>query len=247
MSDVAYTVGPKGKTPAFFFCDHATNHVPEGLRGLGLSAAQLNDHIAYDPGSAALAKALAEAFEARALFCRFSRLVIDPNRGEDRADLIMTSSDTIAIPGNQNLSVDEKNHRLNQYHRPYHRHLADELDSLTAAHADPFVVSFHSFCQTTRARRSPRPWEAGMLWCDDRASAMAILSHLTAQGVQVGDNQPYSAKLYNYSVSRHVVPRELRHITLEVRQDMLASPAAILRWRDLLFEPLQTLIRPQNI
>ncbi|PHR63039.1 MAG: N-formylglutamate amidohydrolase [Robiginitomaculum sp.] len=240
--EVAKTTGPRGTSPAFFFCDHATNIIPDGFAGLGLSDNQLDDHIAYDPGSADLAAALAEALSARILFCGYSRLVIDPNRGEERADLIMKTSDTISVPGNQNLSADERHHRLAQYYHPYHCKLSDELDCLTQAQSNPFVISMHSFCRALRGEREERPWEAGLLWRDDRASAMTVMEHLSANGVKVGDNQPYSAKLYNYSVNRHVGSRGLRHITLEIRQDLLNSTQAINRWRDLLFEPLRALI-----
>ena len=40
-------------------------------------------HIAYDVGAAGVARALAEALDAPVILSDFSRLVIDPNRGED--------------------------------------------------------------------------------------------------------------------------------------------------------------------
>jgi predicted N-formylglutamate amidohydrolase len=81
-----------------------------------------------------------------------------------------------------------------------------------------------------------------LLWSDDKKSADIIMQSLNKAGVIVGDNQPYSAKIYNYSVNRHVGSRSLRHITLEIRQDLLQSPESINKWRDLLFDPLQGLI-----
>ncbi|VAV94337.1 FIG00792428: hypothetical protein [hydrothermal vent metagenome] len=239
---IASAIGQQGHSAAFFFCDHAVNTVPDDFQSLGLSPAQLDDHIAYDPGSAALTRALANALQARAVFCGFSRLLIDPNRGLDRTDLIMPTSDSILIPGNQNLSERQKRERLDAYHRPYHLRLEEELDVLGESHTDPLVISVHSFCRTLRGSDTVRPWEAGLLWRDDPHSAKIMIEHLQDKGIEVGDNQPYSAKLYNYSVNRHVGSRGFRHITLEIRQDLLATPKHINRWRDLLFAPLQGLI-----
>jgi predicted N-formylglutamate amidohydrolase len=239
---IARSTGEVSGSPAFFFCDHAVNTVPDELHSLGLTHVQLEDHIAYDPGAAALTAALADAFSARAVFCGFSRLIIDPNRGVDRQDLIMPSSDTIAIPGNQDLEEREKRRRLDSYHRPYHQYLEEELDALTDRHPDPFVISIHSFCRALRGASEERPWQAGVLWRDDYNSAKRVMDHLSANGIEVGDNKPYSAKLYNYSVNRHVGSRGLRHLTLEIRQDLLNSPQAVIRWKNLLFDPLRALI-----
>ena len=235
-------IGDVAQNPVFFFCDHVVNAVPEGFDALGLNPALLAGHIAFDPGAAALSEALATKLKARALFCGFSRLLIDPNRGIDRDDLIVATSDTITIPGNQNLSQSDIEHRLNNYFHPYHQALSDELDALTVRHKDPFVISIHTFSKTLRTPHPPRPWEVGLLWSDDQKSAAIMMQSLSEAGIIVGDNQPYSAKIYNYSVNRHVGSRGLRHITLEVRQDLLQSPEAINKWRDLLFEPLQGLI-----
>lgn len=245
MSDfpIAVCDGPHDQSPVFFFCDHAVSTIPDDLQSLGLSPAQLQDHIAFDPGSADVARALAKELSARAVYCGYSRLIIDPNRGVDRTDLIMKTSDTVLIPGNQNLTEQQKRHRLDSYHRPYHQILEEELDKLTDLHPDPLVVSVHSFSRTMRGEQRDRPWEAGLLWRDDQPSAALVMDHLRSEGVLVGDNQPYSAKIYNYSVNRHVGSRGLRHLTLEICQDSLTNKSAINRWKNLLLPPLQALIR----
>jgi len=235
-------IGDATKSPVFIFCDHAVNTIPAKLSSLGLPLGLLEGHIAYDPGAASLSEALAIKFNARALFCGFSRLLIDPNRGIDRDDLIVETSDEVAIPGNQNLSKSEIEYRLNNYFHPYHQTLSDELDALTAVHQDPFIISIHTFSKQLRESHQERPWEVGLLWSDDPVSADIMMRSLNKAGVIVGDNQPYSAKIYNYSVNRHVGSRGLRHITLEVRQDLLLTENDINKWRDLLFEPLQGLI-----
>ena len=76
-----------------FLCDHASNYVPRELAGLGLNARAFDRHIAYDIGGAELTRGLAAHFGAPAALSKFSRLLIDPNRGEDDPTLIMRLSD----------------------------------------------------------------------------------------------------------------------------------------------------------
>ncbi len=238
----AYAKGPKGQSPAFLFCDHATNALPAQYGSLGLSAEQVNDHIAYDPGAAALTEILGERLRARTVYCRFSRLLIDPNRGLERDDLVVEQSDSVVIPGNQNLGWEEREHRINTYYRPYHEFLDYELEEHVRAVSDPLVVSIHSFCRALRCRESHRPWQVGILWKDDEKSAWTMINALRHQGLSVGDNEPYSAKAYNYTVDRHVGARGLRHLTLEIRQDLIADETHVRQWADLIETPLRALI-----
>ena len=55
-------------------------------------------HIAWDPGARGVTLALGRLLAAPALLTRFSRLVIDPNRGEDDPTLIMRLYDGTIVP-----------------------------------------------------------------------------------------------------------------------------------------------------
>mgnify|MGYP000137233334 CR=1 FL=1 len=72
-------------------CDHASNLVPDWVCGgdLGIAPADMARHIAYDLGAAGVARALGEILNGPVICTNFSRLVIDPNRGEDDPTLIM--------------------------------------------------------------------------------------------------------------------------------------------------------------
>ena len=71
-------------------CDHATNRVPDWLGGdLGILPEDMNRHIAFDLGAKGVAIALGEYLNSPVLLSDFSRLVIDPNRGEDDPTLVM--------------------------------------------------------------------------------------------------------------------------------------------------------------
>ena len=84
-------------------CDHAGNAMPPEYGTLGLPPEQLARHIAYDIGAAQVTRALAAALGAPAVMTRYSRLLIDPNRGTDDPTLIMRLSDGAVIPGNRRL------------------------------------------------------------------------------------------------------------------------------------------------
>ena len=100
--------------------DHATNRLPPEYGDLGLDPSAFSRHIAYDIGVEPLTRALAAILGAPAVMSCFSRLLIDPNRGEDDPTLIMKISDGAIIPRNYPMSAEEADFRLNHFHRPYH-------------------------------------------------------------------------------------------------------------------------------
>ena len=105
-------------------CDHAGNAIPPAYGTLGLPPEQLERHIAYDIGAAQVTRRLAAALGVPALLTRYSRLLIDPNRGADDPTLIMRLSDGAVIPGNRRLDDAERERRARLYYAPYHRAIA---------------------------------------------------------------------------------------------------------------------------
>src|SRR5258706_7943081 len=95
---------PQGSGRFVFFCDHASNYIPAELNDLGLPAAELARHIAWDIGAAGVTEALSVIFDAPAILCGTSRLVIDCNRQLEHPDLIPAVSDGTVIPGNLHLT-----------------------------------------------------------------------------------------------------------------------------------------------
>lgn len=232
-----------GSAPLFIFVDHASHAIPPAYDALGLPADILATHIGWDIGAAALGRTLATDLQAKAQFCQFSRLLIDPNRSLDKSDLIPGEADRIPIPGNQALSAAERHHRINTYHAPYHEQLARALDQVCLTHDDPLILSVHSFTPRLIGDAQMRPWHIGLLWRDDEASAHTFMAELAAStDYTVGDNQPYDARVFNYSVDRHVGPRGLRHITIEVRQDLISNEAGVARVAGKIGPALKTLL-----
>lgn len=218
-------------------CDHAANTVPPTVAGgdLGLDPQDMARHIAFDIGAAGVTAALAERLNAPAIFSNFSRLVIDPNRGEDDPTLLMKLYDGTIIPANRHANAAEREHRLTTCYRPYH----DALTELAARPAT-VIVSIHSFTPQLRGR-APRPWEIGVLYAHDTRLALPLLDLLrTETDLTVGDNEPYSGHLPGDAVDRHALQHGRPNVLIELRNDLIADPAGQRAWADRLAPILET-------
>jgi predicted N-formylglutamate amidohydrolase len=225
--------------PARFLvtCDHATNTVPDFVSGgtLGLGGRDMARHIAYDVGAAGVARALAQALDGPAILTDFSRLVIDPNRGEDDPTLVMKLYDGTVIPANRHAEAAEVEHRLNRLYRPYHSALAD----LAARRDDTVLVSIHSFTRQLRGR-PPRPWHLAALYAADTRLAHPLLARLRAEpDLCVGDNQPYGGHLPGDTIARHGIAHQRPNILIEIRNDLIETPEAQAGWAARLAPILQ--------
>ena len=209
--------------------DHASNRVPDDI-DLGIDPSLLTQHIAVDIGVAAVAELLADRPGFDAFLCNVSRLVCDCNRDEGAPAIIPIASDGHAIPGND-LTHAGHEARLNRFFRPYHAALTDRL----AATPVSLILSLHSF--TPRLASDPaqqRPWQVGVLYnADDRAARVAI-PLLEAEGLVVGDQQPYSGKLLNATMNRHAEAEGRPYLGIEIRQDEIGEAAGQAIWAERL-------------
>ncbi len=218
-------------------CDHATNLIPPRYELLGLDEIQLNRHIAYDIGAMAVARELGAALNATVISSRFSRLLIDPNRGEDDPTLIMQISDGAIVPGNATLPRTEREARIAAFYRPYHAAIAGEIDAMLGRGLVPVIFSIHSFTEAWRG--VPRKWHAAVLWDNDPRLAVPLLRELRARtGAEVGDNEPYSGHLRNDSIFQHATLRGLPNALIEVRQDLIRDAKGQHEWAELLAKSL---------
>jgi predicted N-formylglutamate amidohydrolase len=126
-----------GAGPLLFLCDHASSAVPAAYGWLGLDADLFKTHIAYDIGAAGVTRALASAYGAPAVLGRWSRLLVDLNRGPDDPTLVMKLSDGSIIPGNRDAGEAEIAQRIRQFHEPYHRAIESEIERLSCLGDDP--------------------------------------------------------------------------------------------------------------
>src|SRR6202171_6871510 len=94
---------PPGRSPFLLISDHYGRLIPRTLGDLGLPAAELTRHIAWDPGIAGVAEALSKHLDAHLIAQRYSRLVIDCNRPPLVAGSIPRISEATTIPGNEGI------------------------------------------------------------------------------------------------------------------------------------------------
>ncbi len=210
-------------------CDHASNAVPPMIRGgdLGLAPADMNRHIAYDIGAAGVTLRLAELLDAPAILSTFSRLVIDPNRGEDDPTLLMQLYDGTVIPGNRDLDADERQRRLDLCYRPYHK----ALERLAARRDDQVYLAIHSYTPRLNGRPE-RPWQVGILHdpTDSRFAEALIAGLQKESDLYVGDNEPYSGALSGDSVDRHALQHGRPNALIELRHDLIDTEEGQARW-----------------
>jgi predicted N-formylglutamate amidohydrolase len=225
-------VNPDGDPSLLILCDHATNIVPASVNEgtLGLPSAEMERHIAFDIGARGVALELAAILDAPALLTRFSRLVIDPNRGEDDPTLVMRLYDGTIVPANRHVTEAEVERRLDIFHRPYHAAVDVQIDRMIACGAAPALISIHSYTPQLRSR-PPRPWHVGVLWLHDGRIARPLLRRLRAEpDLCVGENQPYDGQLEGDTLSRHGTRRGLRHVLIEMRHDLIDTAEGQRLW-----------------
>ena len=213
-------------------CDHARNTVPDFVSGgcLGLAAGDMGRHIAYDVGAEGVARELARLLNAPYIGTNFSRLVIDPNRGEDDPTLIMQIYDGSIIPGNASLTETDKIERLDHLYRPYHAAVA----RAAGPHNHQPIVSVHSFTPQLRGR-AHRPWHIGLLTAGDRRLADPMFTALARERhLVVGDNEPYTGALKGDAMDRHGVQAGRPHVLVEIRSDLIETSDGQKEWAERL-------------
>lgn len=222
-------------------CDHATNLVPRAYGTLGMPDDQMTRHIAYDIGAARVTTRLCELLGAPAVLANYSRLLIDPNRGEDDPTLVMRLSDGAIVPGNARVDSAEIERRRTLYYEPYHAAIDSAIDAALATGRVPVIVSIHTFTESWRGRS--RPWDAGILWDKDPRLARPLIDGLSREaGLVVGDNQPYNGKLTGDCMYKHGTGRGLAHALVEIRQDLVRPPDGQREWADRLARVMAPLL-----
>lgn len=228
---------------AVIVCDHASNHVPAEFADLGLAAADLSRHIAWDPGALGVARGLAQRLEAPLAYSTVSRLIVDLNRRESDEDAIAVTSETTRIPGNASLSADDKRDRFARFHAPYHARLAALMAARAARPTMPVVIAVHTFNPVYRG--VARPWAIGVLYGERPRLGRALIGALKADDPKlvVGDNEPYAPadRVYR-TLEEHADSHGFDSVMIEIRNDLVADAAGEAAWADRLARLLAPLI-----
>ena len=228
MSDAFRLIGQPRFGGILIVADHASDRVPDDIE-LGIAADLLTQHIAVDIGVAGVAERMAERAGVAAFLGNVSRLVCDFNRDEHLPTVVPIASDGHAIPGN---ALDHAGHeeRLARFFRPYHSALAALLDDVPQS----LILSLHSFTPRLASSDEARPWQVGVLYNDDDRAARIAIPLLEAEGLTVGDQQPYSGKLLNATMNRHAESEGRPYLGIEIRQDEISDASGQAVWAERL-------------
>ena len=243
MSDESFEIveGRHGAI-AILTCDHASNRIPPEIGNVGLSDADMARHIAYDVGARGVTLALAQALDAPAILSRFSRIVIDPNRAENDPTLVRRIYDRSVIEGNRAADAAEIRRRLDRYYLPYHDAIDARIADAASRGIAPAIIAIHSYTPQL-AGRPPRPWHCGILWDGkDGRIALPLMEALRADGLCVGDNEPYPGTYGGDSQDRHAMQAGLPNVLVEIRNDLIATPEGQSGWADRLARHLRPIL-----
>ena len=225
---------PRSGRPVLVSAEHAGVKVPASMSSLGLERSELLRHIGWDLGVDGLCRELHRILGLPTLLGRYSRLVVDLNRAPDSPSCIREASDGTAVPGNANLSPEERRARIEQYHEPFHQaYLA-----LIKALKPKALLSIHSFTPKLRVEGFDRPWHCGVLYGDARGLARLCIRHLESEGgFLVGDNLPYRIGPSSvYTIPVYGDSRKTPMVAIEVRQDLIAEAPGQREWAEAIAE-----------
>lgn len=217
-------------------CEHAARTIPPGLNDLGLPPEALVSHVAWDIGALDVALRLSAHLGAPCIAGTISRLVYDCNRPLEAAGAIPEKSEIYQIPGNQGLSVSQRRQRFDAVHQPFHDavdHVANGAGNLSA------LLTVHTFTPVFHGK--PRRTELGLLCDADPRLAKALLKAVEPTGLKAALNAPYGPQDgVMHTLQRHGQKRDIPHVMIEVRNDLVDTPRKAQSMADRLYPAVQS-------
>lgn len=225
----------EGASPIVLVCEHASNVIPSALGKLGLTAEDLQRHIAWDIGAEATARTISQMLDAPLVLQRYSRLVYDCNRPPEAESAMPELSEVFEIPGNRNLHPEAKLARTREIYRPFHRAIEDLLDQRAARGLLTILVSVHSFTPVYKGK--PRDFDVGFLFDRDNWLANFMFKAFPPDRARL--NEPYGPKDgVMHLLNLHAAPRGLKHVMIEIRNDEITNQTGQNTWAHRLTVPL---------
>lgn len=215
-------VNPHGASQVLLVCEHASNHVPPELFGLGASAETLASHAAWDPGAIEVAEAMSQELDATLVAAQVSRLVYDCNRPPDAASAMIARSEAHRIPGNESLDAQARQARIDLVYKPFHATVSDTIEA--RAGRPTVLVTIHSFTRVFNG--VARDVELGILCDSDERLADAMLARAPGMtGMLSAKNDPYGpADGVTHTLKEYGLSNGLLNVMIEVRNDLIATP-----------------------
>lgn len=234
-------INEKSQCPIILTCEHASNLIPNKYNNLGLDNKYFDTHIARDKGCKEVTIMLAKKIGATAFIGGFSRLLIDLNRKENEAEIILDESDKVFIPGNKNLSSEEKEFRLNEYYRPYHQAIDKKIDELKKTGIEPIVLSIHAYTSQLQGGIF-RPWNIGILYINETPFTKIIIENISKiKNLTVGYNEPYDLRKYKTgSTVIHGYNKNIDNCLIEIRDTEFENiNFGVKKWVDILYKAIK--------
>lgn len=221
-----YVVNPLSEEPILLVCDHASCRFPRALGDMGLDPFARRCHLAIDIGAGKLTELIARRLGLTAVIAQYSRLVIDCNRELMDPGAFLEYGDGILVPGNRNLTQEQKDARAEAIYWPYHRAIDEQVARLRSVGPKPAFISLHSF--TPVLNGIAREVQMGVLWDKDARLSDIFIEEFRAAGFLTGDNEPYSGRApQDFTIDHHAEGIELPHVGIEVRQDLIDDIAGV--------------------
>jgi len=219
------TVNPDGRADLVLICEHAANRIPGALEDLGIDTDTQCSHVAWDPGAAEVARAMADRLDAPLFLQRFSRLVYDCNRPLFADSAVPAVSERYVIPGNEGLDPDARARRQAAIYLPFRDTVAAFVRRRMDAGRPPMIVTVHTFTPVFQGSR--RTTELGVLHDADARLAEAVLTLLSAEDdLAVRRNEPYgAADGVTHTLKVQALGRGLPNVMFEIRSDLVADAA----------------------
>lgn len=213
-------------------CEHAVDHVPQGLPANLLPASRRGTHWAFDLGALAVGRALARLLHAPLVAGKISRLLIDLNRSPHHPKVLSPFARKLPVQAQQRL--------LQRYHHAHWEAVARAFESAARGGRPIFHVAVHSFTPLwigddgTRVRRTA---DVGLLYDSarpgERAWATRWLTALAevAPTLRVRRNYPYLGRADGLATATRKRWGDDRYLgfELELNQSLLARPLVVAR------------------
>jgi predicted N-formylglutamate amidohydrolase len=204
--------------------EHASNTIPPALAGLGVPSEILASHVAWDPGAREVATALAAALGAPLLLGEHSRLVADLNRSPGTDAVVPRAAFGVVVPGNANLTAEDRAAREVAYHRPYWNRVEEAVRALRP----PVLhLSVHSFTPELDGKK--REVELGVLHDPahplEAEIARLFLPILRAHGFDARANEPYDGRADGLctALRAKLPPSAYAGVEIEISHELLGA------------------------
>ncbi|MDA4846597.1 N-formylglutamate amidohydrolase [Hoeflea poritis] len=215
---VVAVLNEHGDHGVILVCEHASNWIPALYDGLGVDTLAQHSHIAWDPGALGVAEALSSALNAPLVFGCVSRLVYDCNRPPEAQDAIPAVSEVTPVPGNRDLTAEDRTERIDTVYMPFRRRLEKVVGN---APSNATLVTIHSFTPTYHGQK--RSTEIGVLHGSDPRLAeamMATAGQFTQRTVRLND--PYGPQDgVSHTLNLHGSANGLANVMIEIRNDLI--------------------------